>query len=118
MRLGSRCVSHVNLKHDVISASGELAQVLHSLSKLESIRDVDREYDFWGFKDILVTSIASLASSCGLPPPKILGVQPTAHLISSEEHQHYRHFGRQIDGSHQPTWGLHTQPGVRQSSEV
>ena len=106
MRLGSRCVGHLSLKYDAISVDGDLTQVLRSLSKLEGIRDVGRDYDFQGFKDILLTSIRSLASACGLPPPKIREVQPTAHLISSEEHQHYRHFGRQMDGSLQPIWGL------------
>lgn len=105
MRLGSRCVSHLSLKRDVMAENEELSGALHSLSKLESIRDVDREYDFLGFKRILLTSIASLASACGLPPPKVVEVKPTAHLISSEEHQHYRHFGRQIDGSYQSIWG-------------
>lgn len=118
MRLGSRCVSHLKLKHDAIGASRELVQALQSLTKLESIRDVDRDYDFQGFKCILLQSIASLASACGLPPPKIIDVQPTAHLISSEEHQHYRHFGKQIDGSHQPIWGLYTHADGRKASEA
>lgn len=104
MRLGSRCVSNLHLKHDSISGDRSLAQVLSSLARLESVRDIERDYDFQEFKQILLDAIVSLASLTGLPQPKKIDVRPTAHLISSEEHQHYRHFGRQIDGSHQPIW--------------
>lgn len=117
MRLGSRCVGHLKLKPEVIRSSRELVQALESLTKLESIRDVDRDYDFQGFKCILLQSIPCLASACGLQPPKIIDVQPTAHLISSEEHQHYRHFGRQIDGTHQPIWGPYMNADVGEARD-
>jgi hypothetical protein len=110
MRLGSRCVSHLGLKIDSIGSSADLVHALRELARLESIRDADRDYTFQDFKALLLVSIERLALVCGLPRPKLIALQPTAHSLSSEEHQHYRHFGRQVDGSHQPIWGLPPEP--------
>lgn len=116
MRLGSHCVSHLNLKGGEIGSSTLLADALKNLSRLEGIRDFERDFDFDEFREILVSSVPALASACSLPPPRTIEIQPTAHRISSEEHQHYRHFGKQIDGSYQPIWGLE-QPFKRANAE-
>lgn len=104
MRLGSRCVGHLNLKADEVALSQELIEALKDLTRLELIRDPKRDFDFQQFKDILLKSVQALASACNLGHPIFIEIQPTAHRITSEEHQHYRHFGRQIDGGQQPLW--------------
>lgn len=104
MRLGSRCVSHLNLKAQDLMFEPKLVATLKQLSKLELIRDVSRKFDFQEFQRILASSVPPLAEACKIELPKIIQLRPTAHRITSEEHQHYRHFGLQVDGSPQPLW--------------
>lgn len=104
MRLGSRCVSHLNLKSQDLNLEPALAAALRQLAKLERIRDFSRDFDFRAFKDILASAVPLLAASCKIDPPRIVALHSAAHRITSEEHQHYRHFGRQVDGTQQPLW--------------
>jgi len=104
MRLATRCVGHLNLKKDDLVLQPKLAQTLKDLSRLELIRDANRDFDFPQFRAILATAVESLSEACDLSQPKSIQLPITAHRITSEEHQHYRHFGRQIDGSQQPIW--------------
>lgn len=104
MRLGSRCVGHLNLKKNDLILQPNLAETLKDLSRLELIRDVNRNFDFQQFKSILTIAVEGLSEACGIDHPKIIQLPISAHRITSEEHQHYRHFGRQIDGTQQPIW--------------
>lgn len=104
MRLGTRCHGQLKLKASVVAGDPQLAFALSSLARLEAIRDIDRDYEFEEFKDILLKSVISLALVCDLPSPQVIDLRPTAHRITSDEHQHFRHFGRQVDGTHQPVW--------------
>jgi hypothetical protein len=104
MRLGSRCVGHLNLKKNDLALQPTLVATLGVLSRLELIRDANRGFDFQEFKLMLSTAVEGLSKSCELSPPMIIRLPISAHRITSEEHQHYRHFGQQIDGTQQPIW--------------
>lgn len=112
MRLGSRCVGHLNLKASDLAHQPNLRATLESLSRLELIRDASRNFDFQGFIKILMTAVEGLCEACSLSSPKVVELAISAHRITSEEHQHYRHFGRQIDGTQQPIWRPYDFNGV------
>lgn len=104
MRLGTKCVSHLSLKTQDVALDICLNSALKDLARLERIRDLDRGYDFESFKKLLATSVQGLAKACNVAKPEIIALPFTVHRITSEEHQHYRHFGRQLDGTQQPLW--------------
>ena len=104
MRLGIRCVGHLNLKKNDLIIQPKLEKTLRNLTKLELIRDPKRGFDFQQFKSILAEAVEGLSDACDMSKPTAIELPVTAHRITSEEHQHYRHFGRQIDGSQQPIW--------------
>lgn len=106
MRLGTKCVMNLNLKKDDLAFQPKLAIALKDLSKLEGIRDINRAFNFQQFKDLLAKTVEDLSEASGLSQPKIIQLPISAHRITSEEHQHYRHFGRQMDGSQRPIWNL------------
>lgn len=100
MRLGSKCATHLNLNGKDISRQKDLFDALEKLSSLEIIRDGN--FKFLETKELLISAVPLLASACKIETPKIITLPITAHRTTSEEHQHYRHFGRQIDGTQQP----------------
>lgn len=104
MRLGSRCVTHLNLKGDNITRNPKLFAALRNLSRLELIRDGGSSFSFDEFREILRSSAELLSLGCGIGAPQLVQLRLSAHRPSSEEHQHFRHFGRQLDGTQQPLW--------------
>jgi hypothetical protein len=102
MRLGSKCVTHLNVKKDVVMRKTDLFKALENLSSLELIRDMSNELVFLEFQKLLISSTLLLSSACAIRAPRVTDLPIGAHRESSEEHQHYRHFGRQLDGTEQP----------------
>jgi len=104
MRLGSKCVTHLNLKGHNIMRHDDLFVALKDLSKLELIRD--GHISFVDFKEILRSACMRLSSACAIGEPQTIELPISAHRPSSEEHQHYRHFGRHLDGTQRPLWSF------------
>ena len=102
MRLGTRCASHIKLNNEDLTRHKTLTNALGKLSELEGIRD--GEFEFKLLKGILLSGIESLMDACGLAKPTLIDLPLTAHRTTSEEHQHFRHFGRQVDGNAPPLW--------------
>ena len=103
MRLGSKCVTHLNVKKHTVMRQTDLFKALENLSSLELIRDMyDQQLVFSEFQKLLISSTVLLSSACGIQSPRLIDLSFGAHRISSDEHQHYRHFGRQLDGTEQP----------------
>ncbi|CAG9186121.1 hypothetical protein [Cupriavidus pampae] len=104
MRLGTRCVGFSTTKVDDLAFQPRLAFCIKQLSRLEQVRDANRDFDFVQFKSLLLNAVESLSEACNISRPQIIRLPVSAHRITSKEHQHYRHYGRQIDGSPQPIW--------------
>lgn len=104
IHLGDTCATYINLNRHELKLTPKLLHTLSELKKLQSIRDFERNYEFIDFIKLLSLSVEELSGICNLAKPTLIPLPISAHRITSEEHQHYRLYGKQLDGSHQPIW--------------
>lgn len=102
MRLGTRCASYIKLNTEDLARNKPLEDSLAKIAQLEGIRD--GQFKFELLRGILLDGIGPLLNSCGLAKPTMIDLPLTAHRTTSEEHQHFRHYGRQVDGTAPPLW--------------
>ncbi|MGJ9420781.1 hypothetical protein ACHAC9_24010 [Massilia sp. CMS3.1] len=104
MRLGTKCATNLNLKASDLKLHPPLATSLGTLAELELIRDYynGERYTFTKLQTTLASVLGPLATVCGLGVPILRNMQTGAHRTTSEEHQHFRHFGKYLDGTSSP----------------
>lgn len=104
LRLGTKCATNLNLKASQLKLHQPLATSLRILAGLELIRDhySGELYTFTKLQTTLASVVVPLATICGLGVPIIRNMQTGAHRTTSEEQQHFRHFGKYLDGTSSP----------------
>lgn len=101
MRLGTKCTTNLNLKASELKLHQQLATSLRTLAGLKLIRDhySGEPYTFTNLQTTHASVVGPLATVCGLGALIVMNTQTGAHRTTSEEHQHFRHFGKYLDGT-------------------
>ncbi|MEP6906485.1 MAG: hypothetical protein ABI858_00670 [Pseudoxanthomonas sp.] len=94
MQIGSKSSDTIRLSKEPAKKSEWLRKGLTDLANLCSVRDGSEALVPESIKLHLLSAIPLLAKAANLDLPKPAQLPISAHRITSIDHQHYRHFGR------------------------